>query len=161
MHKQTKVVPGFTLVELLIVIVVIAILAAITIVAYNGIQQRAQVASLQSDLRNVSKKFELFNAENGSYPATVADLISLGAKFSFSPVGSNVLVCYDATGYALFVRATASSYDGQYVMTGGSPAATSTLFPNRSTASYWSSSNLCPKTPYANGAWGGGWVTGG
>ena len=40
---------GFTIVELLIVIVIIGILAAITIVAYNGIQQRAQAATVQSD----------------------------------------------------------------------------------------------------------------
>lgn len=42
---------GFTIVELLIVIVVIAILAAITIVAYTGIQNRAAGTVLQSDLR--------------------------------------------------------------------------------------------------------------
>jgi len=44
---------GFTIVELLIVIVVIGILAAITIVAYNGIQQRARVSTAQSDMRNI------------------------------------------------------------------------------------------------------------
>jgi prepilin-type N-terminal cleavage/methylation domain-containing protein len=48
-QKQT----GFTIVELLVVIVVIAILAAITIVAYNGIQQRARMATAQTDMRNI------------------------------------------------------------------------------------------------------------
>ena len=47
---------GFTIVELLIVIVVIAILAAITIVAFNGIQDRARNSSIQTDLTNFAKK---------------------------------------------------------------------------------------------------------
>lgn len=46
---------GFTIVELLIVIVVIAVLAAITIVAYNGIQQRAQLAKAESDINTITK----------------------------------------------------------------------------------------------------------
>ena len=51
---------GFTIVELLIVIVVIAILAAITIVAYNGIQQRARVTALWSGIKQVDKSFHLY-----------------------------------------------------------------------------------------------------
>ena len=47
---------GFTIVELLIVIVVIAILAAITIVAYTGIQERAKISALQSELSSVRKR---------------------------------------------------------------------------------------------------------
>ena len=47
-HKRRS--PGFTIVEMLIVIVVIAILASITVVAYNGIQQRAQDARRDADL---------------------------------------------------------------------------------------------------------------
>ena len=44
---------GFTLVELLIVIVVIAILAAISIVAYNGVTLKAREDKRSSDARNV------------------------------------------------------------------------------------------------------------
>lgn len=61
---------GFTIVELLIVIVVIGILAAITIVAYNGIQIRAFNARAQSDIINVQKIVEAYNATNGNYPST-------------------------------------------------------------------------------------------
>ena len=62
---------GFTIVELLVVIVVIGILAAITIVSYTGISQKAIVASLQLDLSNASKQFKLFNVDNGSYPTGI------------------------------------------------------------------------------------------
>lgn len=46
---------GFTIVELLIVIVVIAILAAITVVSYNGIQARAQQSKVASDISTLNK----------------------------------------------------------------------------------------------------------
>lgn len=56
--------PGFTIVELLIVIVVIAILAAITIVAYNGIQNRARVSSTAAAINNVQKKIATYQVDN-------------------------------------------------------------------------------------------------
>lgn len=61
---------GFTIVELLIVIVIIAILAAITIVAYNGIQNRANDTAIRSDLSAMAKQVSLFNAEYGIYPTS-------------------------------------------------------------------------------------------
>ncbi|MBC7512357.1 prepilin-type N-terminal cleavage/methylation domain-containing protein [Candidatus Saccharibacteria bacterium] len=62
---------GFTIVELLIVIVVIGILAAITLVAFNGISDKASVASLQSDLTNASKTLKLYMVDNGVYPTSI------------------------------------------------------------------------------------------
>ncbi len=66
--KQTP--RGFTIVELLIVIVVIAILAAITVVAYSGVQNRTNDTAVQSDLANIAKKYELYKLESPSaiYP---------------------------------------------------------------------------------------------
>lgn len=55
---------GFTLVELLIVIVIIAILAAITVVAYNGIQKRAKDTSLRSDMASASKTVSLWMVDH-------------------------------------------------------------------------------------------------
>lgn len=59
---------GFTIVELLIVIVIIAILAAITIVAYNGIQNRAKTSVGQSAANVLAKKSMAFYTINSIYP---------------------------------------------------------------------------------------------
>lgn len=76
--KQNK--AGFTIVELLIVIVVIGILAAITIVAYNGIQDRTNDASVKSDLTALMKKFELYKVDKGTYPPSDTELNTLGLR---------------------------------------------------------------------------------
>jgi type II secretion system protein G len=59
---------GFTIVELLIVIVVIAILATISVVAYNGVQQRARDTIRLTDIKNMAKAVGLYYADNGNYP---------------------------------------------------------------------------------------------
>lgn len=67
-----KRVDGFTIVELLIVVVVIAILAAITIVSYNGIQNRARASAAQSTAKQAFTKIETFAFQNGeTYPASL------------------------------------------------------------------------------------------
>lgn len=63
---------GFTIVELLVVIVVIGILAAISLVAYTGIQSRAVIASLSSNLTNASTQLKLDQVVNGAFPTTLA-----------------------------------------------------------------------------------------
>jgi general secretion pathway protein G len=59
---------GFTIVELLIVIVVIGILAAITIVAYNGIQTRAENAKTVSSIEKYATALSAYAVTNGTYP---------------------------------------------------------------------------------------------
>jgi prepilin-type N-terminal cleavage/methylation domain-containing protein len=66
---------GFTIVELLIVIVVIAILATLVIVTFTGIQQKARDSQRQTDINAVDSHLEAFYASNGYYP-TLADLTS-------------------------------------------------------------------------------------
>jgi prepilin-type N-terminal cleavage/methylation domain-containing protein len=72
--KNNKKNDGFTIVELLIVIVVIGILAAITIVAYNGVQKRANASAAQNTLQ---KKAEAFNSVSSKYPTSTADFNSV------------------------------------------------------------------------------------
>lgn len=62
---------GFTIVELLIVIVVIAILATISIVAYNGIQQRANNTARIAAAKDWVKSIKQYIAVNQAYPATL------------------------------------------------------------------------------------------
>jgi len=64
-----KTINGFTIVELLIVIVVIAILAAISVIAYNGIQSRARDNDRINDMNVIKKSLALFYIDNGYYPA--------------------------------------------------------------------------------------------
>ncbi|MGH7218363.1 MAG: type II secretion system protein [Candidatus Microsaccharimonas sp.] len=73
---------GFTIVELLIVVVVIAILAAITIVSYNGITSQANASSAQSTAATVQKKIELYQAEEGYYPISKADLTATNESWT-------------------------------------------------------------------------------
>jgi prepilin-type N-terminal cleavage/methylation domain-containing protein len=61
---------GFTIVELLIVVVVIAILAAVTIVAYNGVQNKAKSSKTTSAVTEYVKALGLYNADQGAYPST-------------------------------------------------------------------------------------------
>lgn len=59
---------GFTIVELLIVIVVIGIFATITIVGYSNVQARANDTVVKSDLKNMSTTLELWKVDNSGYP---------------------------------------------------------------------------------------------
>lgn len=67
-RKQT----AFTIVELLIVIVVIAILAAISVVAYNGIQTRAENTKTIQAVSQYIKLIQSYNALKGNYPIDTA-----------------------------------------------------------------------------------------
>lgn len=114
MRKTTS---GFTIVELLIVIVVIAILAAITIVAYNGIQSRANDDAIKSDLAGFAKIMEMqkIDSANGKYPATLTQ--SMGIKLSATSYGvdsqaRNARYCYNSTTdtYALVANSKSGNY---------------------------------------------------
>lgn len=71
---------GFTIVELLIVIVVIGILAGITVVAYNGIRTRANDSDAKVKLSNVNKAIINFQTTNGRYPGISELTLLSGAQ---------------------------------------------------------------------------------
>lgn len=88
--------PGFTIMELLIVIVVIAVLAAISVVVYRGVQERDKEAAIISDLSNFSKQAELYRVENDGYPnVTEAVLSNVGFRVNQSAYPSDLIWNFD------------------------------------------------------------------
>lgn len=89
---------GFTIVELIVVIVVIGILASITYVSYSGITKKARITSLTSDLGNASLSLQKYRAKNGSFPASLSDISDIkasdGVSFSYYKNGG---FCLEAT----------------------------------------------------------------
>jgi len=88
---------GFTIVELLIVIVIIGILAAITIVSFIGINNKATVASIQSDLSNAQTQLKFFLVDNSAYPNSVTDCPTPSTgNLCLRPSSGNVISSYSA-----------------------------------------------------------------
>lgn len=135
---------GFTIVELLVVIVVIGILAAITIVAYNGIQNRARGATVSSDLSNAKQQLLLDQVDTGKFPDTLAQANSNQGlqsspgttyQYSVNNQASPATFCITATNGTISYKITESSAP----VAGGCPghgvggvAAVTNMIPNPS-----------------------------
>lgn len=102
---------GFTIVELLVVIVVIGILAAITVVSYTGITTKANKAAAIQNSSSVMTAADAYFAENQAYPTTPANLSAGTVKvpsnisvITTTPVtGTPAAITYSAvsTGYCI------------------------------------------------------------
>lgn len=122
---------GFTLVELLIVIVVIAILAAITIVAYNGIADKARTSNLQANLSQDYTTLGTYNVDNSGYPTNLSSAEAAGVKASS---GDTLAYIPTANGYCLEESNSATSYyitDNMSSAQSGTCPSQDTLFANQ------------------------------
>lgn len=110
-HIQKK--SGFTIVELLIVIVVIAILAAIVAVTFNGIQKRSIETGLVSDLHNAATQLGIDKASSGVYPDSVAN--ANGSKGLTSSATTAYQYTSDDDSFCLTATSTKGNTDTYYI----------------------------------------------
>lgn len=102
---------GFTIVELLIVIVVIGILAALVIIQFTNIQARARDTERKSDIRAIVSKLAEYYALNGRYPTALSDGgLALPADSCKAPGATGTCAAPDYT-YKAFLTATALPAD--------------------------------------------------
>lgn len=126
---------GFTIVELLIVIVVIGILAAITIVAFNGIQQRAQNTTTLSAANAWYKGLKQYQAEVGRLPA-VSGCLGQDYPYDATATSSGTYQCrQDSPTFGMSEQASLYAALAPY-MGSSRPAPTFTTALNSSTGQW-------------------------
>ena len=99
-HKK-----GFTLIELLIVVVIIGILAAIAIPKFANTKEKAYIAAMKTDLRNLATAEEGYFADNQTYTSTMGNLNA----FQFSPQVSTQSFTAGAKGWIGAVKHAATN----------------------------------------------------
>jgi general secretion pathway protein G len=80
---------GFTLIEIMIVVVILGILAAVVVPRLMNRPDDARVAAAQSDIRVIMQQLKLYRLDNGAYPSTDQGLQALVVKPTTNPVPPN------------------------------------------------------------------------
>jgi type II secretion system protein G len=103
---------GFTLVELLIVIIIIAVLAAIAIPKFSNSSNRSKDSALRSNLKMLRNAVDLFRADTGVFPATIGDLAVTTAPATglSSAAASTAITAADFRGP--YVQTVPKDWDG-------------------------------------------------
>lgn len=122
MSKEIKNTQAFTIVELLVVIIVIAILVAVTIVSYGNISQNASEATLQADLSNSAKLLKLYYADHDdTYPTSLDErncpVSPSDDRYCLKSSGSNNYTYNSNSPYSSFTLTAENSSGVSYKIT--------------------------------------------
>lgn len=105
---------GFTLIEIMVVIVIIGIIGALIVPNIVGRQDQAQVTAAQSDLRALGNALEMYKLDNSSYPSTEQGLEALVRRPTGFPEPRN----WQAGGYIRSLPTDPWGNPYQYMATG-------------------------------------------
>jgi len=104
---------AFTIVELLVVVVVIAILATISIVAYNGITGDAREKALQSELHDVQTKVMVYFRDEGQFPASLMDVGVENDALNYTSTIDEFCVEGSANSKSFYITESGSLKEGE------------------------------------------------